>query len=77
MAWHPTDAGTLLLACMQAGFAVVKAGVVTHRIGANAAAGEHGSLGYGVTWCAAAGGLAALTASFYDKSLALTEVLHA
>jgi len=74
---HPTEAGTLLLACMQAGFAVVRSGVISHRIGADAAAGEHGSLAYGVAWCATGSGcLAALTASFYDKSLFLSEVLH-
>ncbi len=70
VAWHPTDGVTLLAACMQNGFAIVTGGAVALRYGEGAAAGEHGSLGYGVAWCALAGArAAALTCSFYDRSV--------
>jgi hypothetical protein len=73
LAWHPTD-GSLLAACMQHGFALVKHGGVALRYCAGAAQGEHGSLGYGVAWCALAGGrTAAVTCSFYDRTLHIWE----
>jgi hypothetical protein len=55
---------------MQNGFAVLRNGAVAARYGEGAAAGEHGSLGYGVGWCAVADGCcAAVTCSFYDRSV--------
>ena len=70
LAWHPGDSATLLAACMQRGFAVLRDGEVALRYGADAAAGEHGSLGYGAAWCALAdSSWAAVTCSFYDRSV--------
>ena len=69
LAWHPTDADALLAACMQHGFAVLRHGAVARRYGADAAPGEHGSLGYGVAWCALGDGHAAVTCSFYDRTV--------
>ena len=70
LAWHPTESDTLLAACMQAGFAVIRRGAVALRYCAGAAAGDHGSLGYGVAWCSLLGGArAAVTCSFYDRSV--------
>ena len=69
VAWHPQESRVLLAACMQNGFAVIRDGQVLQRYGAGAAQGEHGSLGYGAAWCRLSGRFAAVTTSFYDRSL--------
>jgi diphthine methyl ester acylhydrolase len=70
LAWHPSEQDTLLAACMQNGFAVLRGGELWQSYCPGAKEGEHGSLGYGVGWCQPAPGrFAAVTASFYDRSL--------
>ena len=70
VAWHPVDSKVLLAACMQQGFAVIRNADVLLRYGDGAASGEHGSLGYGVAWCALPDGRhAAVSCSFYDRSV--------
>lgn len=55
---------------MQQGFVIVRDGSVALRYGDGAASGEHGSLGYGVAWCALHDGRrAAVSCSFYDRSV--------
>ena len=70
LAWHPREADTLLAACMQAGFALLRGGRVAMRHGEQAKEGEHGSLAYGVGWCRTGDGvMLAVSASFYDRSV--------
>ena len=70
LAWHPVAADTLLVAAMQAGFAVLRGCAVASRHGESAKEDEHGSLAYGVGWCELLGGkYAAISTNFYDRSV--------
>lgn len=80
VSWHPEWEGTLAVAAMRSGVALLhlegEAGAEQiaepwGRYGADAVEGAHGSLSYGVSWQAAArgGGWLGASASFYDRSV--------
>ncbi|KAL1530568.1 hypothetical protein AB1Y20_001469 [Prymnesium parvum] len=73
--WHPTRSELLLAACMHAGFCVISSPCDggMHVVAEYTAHGTGAALAYGADWShattSAQGGLAAATASFYDKLL--------